>query len=103
MEIITNLDQAMSPAEASVFKHGLKHYIDEEKAMTRLRQIKTAKIEREKGARSVEGLGQLIGVVDSRNYFRWLQEDPDFWRDGKNIDKFLKDNEQCAVPRFGNK
>jgi hypothetical protein len=103
MDVITNLEQAMSPQEATLFKHGLKHYVDEEKAMTRLRQLKIAKREHAKGARAVEGLGQLIGVVDARNYFRWMREDPDFWRDSKNIDKFLSDNKQCAVPRKGNK
>ena len=103
MHIVTNLEEVMSPAEASVFQYGLRHYIDEEKAMSRLRQLKIAKREHALGARAVEGIGQLIGVVDSRNYFRWMQEDPDFWRDSKNIDKFLKDNEECAVKRTGNK
>lgn len=103
MEIVTNLEEVMSPAEASVFKYGLRHYIDEEKALSRLRQVEIAKKEHEKGARAIEGIGQLIGVIDPRTYFRWQQEDPDFWRDKKNVDKFLKDNKQCSVPRFGNK
>lgn len=93
----------MTPAEATIFRHGLKHYIAEEKAMSRLKQIEIAKREHAKGARAIEGLGQLIGVIDPRTYFRWMQEDPDFWKDKKNVDKFLKDNKQCSVPRKGNK
>ena len=34
----------------------------------------------------------LEGVVDARTWFRWQQEDPDFWKDDSKVKKILKDN-----------
>lgn len=35
---------------------------------------------------------RLDAVIDPRMYFRWLAEDPNFWKDQKNVDKFCKQN-----------
>lgn len=51
-------------------------------------------------ARTVDGLGQRVGVIPSRVYFRWIhQEGADFWRDPKNREKFFKDNPQCRAAK----
>lgn len=34
----------------------------------------------------------LTGVIDARTYFRWLQTDPDFFRDKGNWKRFVRDN-----------
>mgnify|MGYP003659783009 FL=1 len=39
---------------------------------------------------------ELMSVVDARTWFRWQQEDPHFWSDKKNIEKFTKDNPIAA-------
>lgn len=88
----------MTPLEATIFRHGLKHYVNQEKAMAQIRQVNRKRSEYMKEARQVDGLGQLIGVIDARIYFRWMQEDPDFWNDKKNVDKFMKDNPEYAMP-----
>ena len=38
---------------------------------------------------------ELESVVPKRTYFRWLQEDPNFWDYPKNVKKFLQDNPEC--------
>jgi len=38
----------------------------------------------------------LEGVIDARTWFRWVQQDPDFWKDDSNVKKFLKDNKEAT-------
>ena len=35
-------------------------------------------------------------LVDARTWFRWQQEDPDFWKDDSNVKKILKDNKELT-------
>ena len=34
----------------------------------------------------------LTGIIDARTYFRWLQTDPDFFKDKGNWKRFVRDN-----------
>ena len=43
---------------------------------------------------------ELMSVVDARTWFRWQQEDPHFWSDKKNIEKFTKDNPIAAPWKY---
>lgn len=38
----------------------------------------------------------LLAVVDPRTYMRWRLQDPDFWHDKRNVQKFVQDNPVCA-------
>ena len=49
--------------------------------------------------KNIDGLGQLTAVIDARTYFRWQEQDQDFWSDDGNVKKFLKDNPECRAPK----
>ena len=38
----------------------------------------------------------LEGVCDARTWFRWQQEDPDFWKCDSNVKRILKDNKEMT-------
>jgi len=46
------------------------------------------------GTKSVNGIGECYGQMDSRMYFRQMQNDKDFWKDEGNKKRFFKDNPQ---------
>lgn len=53
----------------------------------------------EQGPRkTTDGLGQFMGTVDARTWFRWDREEPGCWSDPKWVDKFFKDNPEAAAP-----
>ena len=37
-------------------------------------------------------IGEKVRSYDARTWFRWRKEDPHFWDDKKNVEKFAKDN-----------
>jgi len=40
---------------------------------------------------------RLRAAVPAREYFRWLQEDPDFWADNRNLKSLKRDNPDMAI------
>jgi len=52
------------------------------------------------GAKHANGLGQLRACIDARTYFRWMQEDRNFWSDKSNREKFFKDNPEVLVKNW---
>lgn len=38
-----------------------------------------------------------VASYDARTFFRFQQQDPNFWDDKSNRDKFLKDNPECRI------
>jgi len=64
--------------------------IERERADTRRRMIKASMPYR--NANRQMGEFTLSGIIDSRTFFRWMQTDPDFWRDRGNWNRFVKDN-----------
>jgi len=38
-----------------------------------------------------------VAEVPLRDYFRWLREDPDFWKDDKNLKSLKRDNPDVCV------
>jgi hypothetical protein len=40
---------------------------------------------------------QLLARVPSRDYFRWLQEDKDFWKDNKNLKSLRRSNDDLRA------
>jgi len=46
------------------------------------------------GEKSIDGIGENYATMDSRMFHRQMQNDPDFWRDPKNVQQFFKDNPQ---------
>jgi hypothetical protein len=64
------------------------------------RQAAIAKRMQAQGSRRVDGIGQKIGGIDPRLYFRWHQEKPGCWRDKNFVAEFLRDNPQCRAPGY---
>jgi hypothetical protein len=64
--------------------------IERERADTRRRMIKAAVPYR--NANRQMGELTLSGIIDARTFFRWMQTDPDFWRDRNNWKRFVRDN-----------
>ena len=73
----------------------LNNYIDKEKNGYKNRQTSIARkyrnYERKRGSEF-----DLAAVVDARTFFRWQQEDPQFWEDPANIKRVTKDNPETA-------
>lgn len=38
-----------------------------------------------------------LADIPVRDYFRWLREDPDFWKDNKNLRSLKRDNPDACV------
>lgn len=73
-------------------RSGLPSTVERVQAAARQERIKLACKALQPAARTVDGLGELIGMVDARIYHRWEEAEPGFWSDKNNVDKFLKDN-----------
>lgn len=75
--------------------------IPEEKVKQNLELAKTARALRAAGSvRTSEGLGQKIGSIPGRVYFRWQQEFPGCWQDDEFVSAFLADNPECCAPGY---
>jgi hypothetical protein len=68
----------------------LQKRLDRERADTRRRMVEAAIPYRK--ARRQMGELTLTGIIDARTFFRWMQTDPDFWRDKGNWKRFVRDN-----------
>jgi hypothetical protein len=74
--------------------------VSEEKAKSVLRQAEIARVMEQMGSARMEGLGQKIGGVDPRTFFRWEQQYPGCWRNKEFIREFLRDNPACRAPGY---
>ena len=83
-----------------VLREGLgKDWLLNEKEHQRKEMIRIALEEKAEVRKTVEGIGQLTGRIPARMYFRWLKEDPHFWDDPKNKEKFFKDNPELRASK----
>lgn len=71
-----------------------------EKARAVLRQAQLARAMELEGVVKSDGLGQKIGSVDSRTFFRWQQEHPGCWMNEEFIFEFLKNNPPCRAAGY---
>jgi hypothetical protein len=69
----------------------LKKRLTRERADTKRRMVAAAAPYRNVARRQMGEL-TLTGIIDARTYFRWLQTDPDFFKDKNNWKRFVKDN-----------
>lgn len=47
-----------------------------------------------------DGLGQKMGSIDQRTYYRWLDVYPGCWHNKAFVNRFLKDNPQYLAPGY---
>lgn len=74
--------------------------VPEEKARSVIRQAEIARIMEKSGSLNMNGLGQKIGGVDRRTFFRWHQQYPGCWSDKSFVREFLRDNENARAPGY---
>lgn len=100
--MLIKLEEALPEAGDAFWLEGFEKELrrgwELEKATYMARQMQ-ARNELPKRLKTIDGLGQLSAVIDSRTYFRWIQEDQHFWDDDGNFKKFLNDNPECRAPR----
>lgn len=71
-----------------------------EKARAAAEQTRIAQKLHAEGSRFVPGLGQKIGSIDARTYFRHLQENPGSMRDPTYIQELLRDSPKLCAPGY---
>lgn len=74
--------------------------IPAEKAAQEIEEQKLAKLLIEDGAHKVDGLGQKMGSVPVREFFRWQQAQPGCWQDDQFISEFFRDNRHLMAPGY---
>jgi hypothetical protein len=86
------------------FAYGLHDYVlknvDKEKARAVLNQARIARIMQQAGSVSINGIGQKIGSIDARTFFRWEQQLPGCWRNDEFRKEFLRDNPNARAPGY---
>lgn len=71
-----------------------------EKLRERLRQISAWRTMQAADSVKVDGLGQKIGEISARTFFRWQREFPGCWQDPAFVKKMLKDNPAMRAPGY---
>lgn len=74
--------------------------IESEKAKARQEQTEIAKKLRAEGSRSVNGIGQKIGSIDRRTFFRLHQENPGCFQNPEYVDQLLRDSPKLRAPGY---
>lgn len=83
------------------FREEVAATIPEEKVKQELAMVETAKALRAIGPmRTKEGLGQAVGSIPARIYFRFQNEFPGCWQDEEFVDAFLTDNPALCAPGY---
>lgn len=69
-----------------------------EKVQAQLREVHIGRVLAAEGSlRTVQGLGQKIGTIPARVFYRWQQEHPGCWEDDAFVQEFFKDNEKLRA------
>lgn len=92
------LPEAGSQSWLDGFERELRLGFELEKATQKARAIAAQQHENGVARKHIDGLGEKIATIDARTYFRWLQEDEDFWNDRSNVIRFVKDNPEYKPP-----
>ena len=87
--------------EAKALNDRVLREVPVEKARAIVRRAEIARVLEKCGSvHGPGGLGQRVGMVDARTFFRWHQENPRFWEEKKNRDRFLADNPQYLAQGY---
>lgn len=73
--------------------------IGKEKVLIEQRQKEIAEAEKYMKRKTVDGLGQLIGVIDLKTYLLWDQDQRGCWSDKKFKREFFRDNPDARATR----
>lgn len=79
------------------FEKEIQRDVPKEKLKSQLNQEKLARIMRQAGSTTIDGIGQLVAKIDARTYFRNMAahgEHEDWLTD------LIRDNPQCRAPGY---
>ena len=88
LDIVTDVPESF----LREFEAEILGQIPAEKVKADLDGAKTKQFLVNEGAVAIEGLGQKLGEIPARTYFRWLQDKPGCWQDREFTHEFFKDN-----------
>lgn len=88
LDIITKVPESF----LAEFEDEFQKSVPAEKVRATLNQAFIGRALVAEGACAVEGLGQKLGEVDARTYFRWLQQKNYSWGEKSAIHEFFADN-----------
>lgn len=90
LDIITKV----SPEFIAEFEDRFQATIPAEKVKADLAQAFIGRALIAEGSTRVDGIGQRMGEVDQRTYYRWQQSNPGCWQDKAFVNEFFADNAQ---------
>ena len=103
--MLVKLEDALPEANNQCWLDGFEREIrlgfELEKANRMARVAKMKEVERIQNRKHIDGIGQRVGEIDARTFFRWQQEEEGFWDDPKNVKRFLNDNPEYKVRKHG--
>lgn len=94
------MNPVFSGAELRGIMDSVLRNVPKEKAKGVLERAKIARVLQSAGSVKRDGVGQRVGVVDARTFYRWHQENPGMWDNKAERDKFLRDNPQCRAEGY---
>lgn len=102
--IVTDITGNFGPEFMAELEKELQSTIETEKAQYWVRQSAIAKRERDIGRQILpESLGQKVLSIDSKTWFRWVQDiGYDAMHDAKELDRLAADNPEWRVPGYWN-
>ena len=93
-EIVTEL----SPEFLREYADEVLGTIPEEKAKLDLQAASMGRMLLDEGPLAIEGVGQKLGEIPARIFFRWQNQWPDCWANKEFVTEFLRDNPQYRCP-----
>lgn len=72
--------------------------VPKEKIAYQLQEATIAKANKAVGSAIIEGLGQKMGEIPARIWFRWQQEHPGCWQNREFVREFFADNPSLCAP-----
>lgn len=74
--------------------------VSSEKAQAVINQAMIARVMQKTGSLKMEGIGQKMGAIDARTFFRWQQQYPGCWKDPNFLQEMLRDNPAMRAPGY---
>lgn len=98
------MDNVIENAAGADFLRSVKESVIEqfpqEKAKGASDIAATGRALQAEGSSRMDGLGQKMGSIPGRIYFRWQQMLPGCWQDKQFVEEFLYDNPACCAPGY---
>lgn len=78
---------------------GIRTGWNKELVLQEQRMKENARLEAMTPRKTVEGLGQLVAIIDLQNYLRWDDAEKGCWNDKKFKAEYIRDNPDCRAAK----